>query len=130
MDKLAILFLAANPQDTSRLRLDEEIRTIQERIRASKHAATIQLIPELAVRRADLSDALLRHKPHIVHFSGHGTSSGQLYLEDERGLKQPVAASAILIIPPPPDDLRVQSPISMGKRLHQTIIKFWLLNPF
>lgn len=94
-NSLRILFLASNPQDTTRLRLDEEIRTIQERLRASQHAENIQLIPELAVRRADLSDALLRHKPHIVHFSGHGDSEGLLYLEDEHGLKQPVAANAI-----------------------------------
>jgi hypothetical protein len=33
---LRILFLAANPKDTNPLRLDEEIRTIEERLRLSK----------------------------------------------------------------------------------------------
>lgn len=34
---------------------------------------------------ADLQELLLRHQPHIVHFSGHGSSAGQLLLEDDRG---------------------------------------------
>jgi hypothetical protein len=35
-EKIRILFLAANPKDTTQLRLDEEIREIQAKIRAAE----------------------------------------------------------------------------------------------
>jgi hypothetical protein len=33
-----------------------------------------------AVRFSDVAEALLRHTPHIVHFSGHGTQAGTIVL--------------------------------------------------
>ena len=36
MNKKKILILAANPKDTTRLRLDEEVREIKEGLRLSK----------------------------------------------------------------------------------------------
>ena len=36
VDKLTILFLAANPQDTQKLALDQEVRSITEAIRKSE----------------------------------------------------------------------------------------------
>ena len=38
---------------------------------------------------------LLRHQPHIVHFSGHGSSLGEIFLEDDAGLSQPVSPRAL-----------------------------------
>src|SRR6516165_5603952 len=72
--KLKVLFLAANPR--SDLRIDEEIRGIQQRVWSS---GAVEIIPALAARREDLIDLLNRHKPHIVHFSGHGSRLGQIY---------------------------------------------------
>jgi len=69
---IKILFLAANPQDTERLRLDEEVRAIDEALRKSAFRDRFDLIPHGAVRVDDLQELLLRHKPAIVHFSGHG----------------------------------------------------------
>ena len=34
----------------------------------------IELVPAWAVRHDDLQQLLLQHKPHVVHFSGHGTA--------------------------------------------------------
>jgi CHAT domain len=48
----------------------------------------------LAARVKDLRRALLNEQPHIVHFSGHGTTSG-LILEDDNGLTQLVSESAL-----------------------------------
>src|SRR5262249_45142189 len=69
------LFLAANPARTY-LALDEEVRAIDAKIRGAEHRDRLSLLPHLAVRLDDLSGILLRHKPHVVHFSGHGTPSG------------------------------------------------------
>ena len=92
---IRILFLAANPKDTPQLRLSEEVRTIDERLRAAEFRERFELIQFWALRKGDLVEALLRHQPHIVHFSGHGNTSGQIILEDNLGLSQPLSAKAV-----------------------------------
>jgi CHAT domain-containing protein len=67
-----ILFLAAKPIDTARLRLDEEIREIEVGLQRSKHRDRFELKQQWAVRPGDLQQAMLDCKPQIVHFSGHG----------------------------------------------------------
>ncbi|MGB7251931.1 MAG: CHAT domain-containing protein [Phormidesmis sp.] len=71
--KKTILFLAANPLSTERLRLDEEIREIEAGLQRAKHRDRFTLKQQWAVRPRDLQRAMLEHKPQIVHFSGHGT---------------------------------------------------------
>lgn len=43
----------------------------------------------------DLQECLLRFKPHIVHFSGHGSSEGEILLEDSNGNSKPVSERAL-----------------------------------
>ena len=69
---LKILFLGANPAGTTRLALDHEVREITGKLRATPHGARFEFVQEWAVRVSDLQAALLRHRPQIVHFSGHG----------------------------------------------------------
>jgi CHAT domain len=75
MIKIKVLFLVSNVLTQDRLALDEECRQITAKIRSSDHRDAIELIAAWAVRPADLQELLLRHRPHVVHFSGHGTSS-------------------------------------------------------
>jgi hypothetical protein len=70
-----ILILAANPMGTARIAFDEEIRAIDDKIRAAEYREQLELVLHLAVRLDDLSGLLLRHQPDIVHFSGHGAGS-------------------------------------------------------
>lgn len=65
---IKILFLAANPIDTDRLHLDEEMRSIDAAMR--RPAGTLATSPT-------------RHD--IVHFSGHGSSTSEIILQDEQG---------------------------------------------
>jgi hypothetical protein len=95
MNKLKILFLAANPLGTSRLALDEEIRAIVEKIQLSTHRDAVELISAWAVRPDDLLQVLNQHQPHIVHFSGHGSPSGELVLVDAYGTPKAVGARAL-----------------------------------
>ena len=90
-----ILILAANPRDTEKLRLDEEVREIQEGLKLSKGRDQFEIISRWAVRTEDLRRALLEHEPHIVHFSGHGTGKQGLVLENEIGNVQLVSARAL-----------------------------------
>ena len=95
MDKIKILFLAANPADTNSLKLDEEIRAITEKIRASDYRDSLDLVSAWAVRPDDLLQLLNQHKPHIVHFSGHGNQIGEIVLVDNAGYAKPVTPKAI-----------------------------------
>lgn len=82
-DKIKILFLAANPRDTSRLMIDEEMREIQNRLRAAEEGHRFVVLSEPALRAEELPAALMRHSPDIVHFSGHGTRDGELCFVDD-----------------------------------------------
>jgi hypothetical protein len=95
MEKTRILFLAANPTDTHPLRLDEEMRGIDAALRQAHFRDHFDIQQQWAVRVSDLQTHLLRHQPHIVHFSGHGSQSGQIILEDNSGTSHPVSASAL-----------------------------------
>lgn len=94
-EKIRVLFLAANPEDQTRLRLDQEVRDITEKIRLSEHRDSVELISRWAVRPQDLLQALNEHRPHVIHFSGHGSTSGEIFLEDTAGSSKVVPADAI-----------------------------------
>ena len=87
---IKILFMAADPTDASRLRLGEELREIQEKLQLSKTRDAFELHQRISVRAADITQALLDINPDIVHFSGHGTSTGALCIEDKLGEMHPV----------------------------------------
>jgi len=92
---IRILFLAANPIDTARLRLDEEAREIDEALREAEYRDRFEVKQQWAVRSDDLQKAFLRHRPNIVHFSGHGTQSSEIVLEDEKGMMRAVSPKAL-----------------------------------
>lgn len=94
-NKIIILFLAANPKDTPQLRLDEEVRTIDERLRLAQFRDKFDIKQQWATRPSDILDAMLRYKPDIVHFSGHGSKGGELIFENASGQPQPVNAEAL-----------------------------------
>lgn len=93
--KIKILFLAANPLDTTRLRLDEESRAIEESLAKAKFQDRFDIRMHWAVRVRDLQEFLLRHQPDIVHFSGHGGKSSGIILENVTGNSQAVSARAL-----------------------------------
>lgn len=90
-----MLFLASNPKDTSKLALDEEIREITLKIRASEYRDSIILNSSWAVRPDDLLQMLNQHQPQIVHFSGHGSEFGEIILTNDSGELKPVSSRAL-----------------------------------
>jgi hypothetical protein len=77
MNPRRILFLASNPRETGRLRLDQEIRDIEQSLGRSGRSAHFELEKRFALQARDLSRALLDFGPSIVHFSGHGLALEQ-----------------------------------------------------
>jgi hypothetical protein len=83
---MKILFLGASPPGLPTLRIDEEIREIEREIRLGKERDRIQIETKSAVRRPDISRALLDAEPDLVHFSGHGGGGEESFVaEDESG---------------------------------------------
>lgn len=95
MSNIKVLFLASNPKATKQLALDEEIREITSKIRAAEYRDSIDLTSAWAVKPDDLLQMLNQHKPQIVHFSGHGSQSGEIILISDGGESKPVSSKAL-----------------------------------
>jgi len=95
MGKRKILIMAANPSSTTQLRLGVEMREIGAGLRSASRRDSFELIQQPALRAQDLQQALLNEKPQIVHFCGHGSSKGELVLEDDQGMPNPVRPAAL-----------------------------------
>jgi C-terminal of Roc, COR, domain/CHAT domain len=96
-----VLFLASNPSDVEkgvqRQRMDEEARRISESLRRGRYGRRFKLLQKFAATRSVLWNALLDldRKPAIVHFSGYGSSKGEIILEDMMGQSQQVNVNAL-----------------------------------
>lgn len=103
---VSILFLAASPADLPSLHLDQEARRVDEALRRGRLGERFRLDQHWAVRAADLLDTLLRHRPAVVHFAGHGDAQGQLYLESDAGRSTPVSPGALARLMAAPGSVR------------------------
>lgn len=91
----AILILAANPKDTSRLRIDQEVREIENGLQRGRKRDDFSLRLVLAARPLDVRRAMLDLEPNIVHFCGHGSGKDGIVLEDENGQAKLVRGKAL-----------------------------------
>ncbi|MGK7896783.1 MAG: NB-ARC domain-containing protein, partial [Xenococcus sp. (in: cyanobacteria)] len=79
---MRILILEANRQRN--LKLNEEIRDLQNIIERPQSDRKFEIKISLALRSSDLQEAILRFEPNIIHFCGHGTGKGGLVLIDKK----------------------------------------------
>lgn len=94
-NEISILFLASNPAKDCFLELDEEARSIQEKIRLSDYRDTVKFETRWAVRAGDIMQAINETNPTIIHFSGHGCEDGALVLQNPDGSVKFVSPEAI-----------------------------------
>jgi len=92
---IKILFLAAIPHDIAPLKLGEECRAIDRALRLTESHHDFDLQDQWAVRVGDLQELLMHHRPHIVHFSGHGSPSNELIFQDANGNAHPLSTKAL-----------------------------------
>ncbi len=83
--KIRILFISANPANTDRLKLIEEVKNIRYKIRAAEYRDQFQIEQSHEISLSDLQSELLWFKPHVVHFSGHGSKEGKLIFQNPSG---------------------------------------------
>ncbi|MFL6236471.1 MAG: CHAT domain-containing protein [Thermoanaerobaculia bacterium] len=79
--RVRVLFLAACPSGAPPLRLDQEMKAIQEALRMSKNGDRFEVEQIWAAGDRELQDGLLRYSPDLVHLSAHGSRTGQILLE-------------------------------------------------
>lgn len=96
MDRRKILFLAANPEGTGRLRLDKEKEEIREGLRRSQNRDLFDLQERWAVNPTSLRRAVMEENPHIIHFCGHGSGENGIILEGEDGNVRHLASGQAL----------------------------------
>jgi hypothetical protein len=92
MSTATVLFFSADPLSAppnghaARLLLDEEVRSIREKVRGAEHRDRLLFDVRWAVRPDDLLQALNETPPQVVHFSGHGGSNGLILVgKDGKG---------------------------------------------
>jgi len=93
--KKTILYVSPDPRRAPRLRLQEEEREIRSTLRSSSNREGFSIETCPSARPRDITEAVLRVKPAMIHFSGHGTASGQLCFENDSGELKPVSCKAI-----------------------------------
>jgi hypothetical protein len=106
MSRNLILFLAANPHDTSPIALDEECAAIERELRMTAHRDDFEFRSKWAVNVDDLGRHLMELSPTIIHFSGHGARGGAgtsrggsgIYLHGEPGGSQLVTGRALAMM--------------------------------
>lgn len=94
---IKLLIVAANPRDTDPLRLGEETRRIEERIRESQAAGRFTIRSAWAVTVDELLYQLNSFKPNVVHFIGHGEAD-EIVLETTDGSSRPLSREALSTI--------------------------------
>jgi len=94
-ERRGILLLSANPANTTKLRLDEEMREIKEGLKRAKQREQFVIYTAQAVRYRDIHRAILDYEPQIIHFSGHGYGEDGLVFEDETGNIKLIDAEAL-----------------------------------
>lgn len=105
-EMLRIVYATAAPEGD--LRLDKEIRRVRQAVRSSTHRELVEIHVLTAATPGDLLDALVQHRPHVVHFSGHANQDALLFdadtdVENEgRHVSASVFARALRSVDQPP----------------------------
>lgn len=97
LSRCIILFIAANPDGTLRLRLAEERAAIQRELQLTLHRDDLRFEAREAVGIDDLIRSLDELAPTVLHISSHGDRDG-LLLQDENGQPQRVSPRALAMI--------------------------------
>ena len=85
VQKCDVLVLAANTINTQPLQLKQETQLIREKLQQGEFGKNYIVHAEENAFIEDLSKYLLQYEPKILHFSGHGSSHGEIMLNNRQG---------------------------------------------
>ena len=93
--KVTVLMMTSNPKDAAALELNDEIDVVEEAHVRGAERRKFFVKPILDIKKEKLLELLLRHKPQIVHFSGHGEGSSGLLFYGADGYADMVQGDAL-----------------------------------
>jgi predicted nucleotide-binding protein len=83
--KTLILMLASNPSDAANLEVAREFDLVTEELWSGIHRDQFEVVLKLDVTIDRLTQLVLRYRPTVIHFSGHGTSDSELVFRHSDG---------------------------------------------
>jgi hypothetical protein len=94
-----ILFLMANPDETTRLNLEKEFGEVRRALEQGTHRETLDLQAAPGIRVEELQHRLDVVRAQVVHFSGHGSEARkEIILYNARDESSPVPREALAIL--------------------------------
>lgn len=93
--KHGILFIGVTPSDRETLDVGLEFDAIDRHLRSSEYRDAFELHVASQIDATRLPGLLMRHRPTILHFGGHGSEAGELVFRDPRGHGRAADAEAI-----------------------------------
>jgi serine/threonine protein kinase len=98
---IKVLFLASNPTGQGRLDLNREYEVIKEKLVKAGLAEAgadpvFELVKEDHVTLNCLVGCILKHKPDIVHFGGHGDDHGSIYVGGDDVAERDICGGTVL----------------------------------
>jgi hypothetical protein len=90
-----VLLMSANADGRRPLRLDREHREVDSAIWNAHGGGRLEVRVADAVRLEDLQRSLLRHRPAIAHFSGHGSAAYGIMVTGADGRPRAVPPDAL-----------------------------------
>lgn len=91
-NKMTILFIASNPSETSRLRLDLEYKAIRKIFQNYEY---VKVEVNWATSIEEIQEILYKYNPDFVHLSAHSSEDGRLLFENNDGKMQPVLSKGL-----------------------------------
>lgn len=94
-EPLRVLFLAADPTDYDELDLGKEATLVEDALAARRVRDRVRVDTLWSVTADALIKGLLRYKPHVLHYVGHGSEQGEPVLRGPEGQGVPVTQRAL-----------------------------------
>jgi hypothetical protein len=93
-----ILVLSADPTNLGSVRVDEEIRAIENAVRKSTDRRVFDFLSLPRVVATELAELIRVYEPRILHFVGHGDEQGRLQFMGPNGRAEPADIDAIATV--------------------------------
>lgn len=97
-EQIVILFMGANPSNETQLSLTREAQEIDTYLRSTDLRDRFRVEQQWETRAHQIPGRIMRFKPMVVHFSGHGSADGALIFQDDQGRAQtadPIALAEV-----------------------------------
>jgi hypothetical protein len=83
--RVTILFIQASPPDQSPLDTGTEMNRLEDALWTGLNPTVFDVRTRTAMRSQDIEPSLRRHRPQVIHFSGHGNRSSAVILNAPDG---------------------------------------------